>query len=676
MNLRKLFLSVIMAICTLQVSAWPKMTMPKLHVDGRYLCDENGNHVTLHGFGQTYSPWFNEEGKGWGWSYSVEDCMKYNKAKIDGIFKAGWKMNWMRLHMDPYWSNDPNFNGKLNGESDIRAFSMERFEKYFTELFMPMAKYAEGKGMYVVMRPPGVCPEDIKKGDDYYNYLIKVWTYVANQIKDDPYIMCELANEPVRVNSDLTEFFQGVVDAIRDQGCENILWVPGTGWQSNYTAYAAKPIKGKNIGYAVHAYPGWYGSDNEVESVEKTSEVSNTGFAGFRDGWDRQVGCIAKKAPILVTEMDWAPAKYNASWGKANTGTMGSRGFGANLKYLFDRTGNVSWMLFTDPWRLEKYRNNYPNGKTVYTDPEACIRPIYRWYKEYAAEWPADAAEGHDQLKSLELGCEPTISCLRNTVTAISVNAVWADGHKSCVSHLASYKFADNTLASYADGVVNIKSKLGSTDVTISYTDKYGNSKSVKALIEVVKPALGNPFPLTNAEFDPSIWEKGSFDEATGTLITGQYGFGGWKYSEPVDMSDYRYIIIELNKPEISGTDASFRLFDVNNYWDHPTMSPLTGMRTVIDLDAIRTDVTNRKLDRSHIYIAGFWTMGNKELSIKSVTLANDPTGINAVAAPADTKTKGGVYTISGQRVADSAKNLQQLPKGIYVVDGRRVVRF
>ena len=36
----------------------------RLNVVGRYLVDEDGNKVNLHGFGQTYSPFFNENA--WG----------------------------------------------------------------------------------------------------------------------------------------------------------------------------------------------------------------------------------------------------------------------------------------------------------------------------------------------------------------------------------------------------------------------------------------------------------------------------------------------------------------------------------------------------------------------------------------------------------------------------------
>ena len=51
-----------------------------LNVVGRYLKDLQGNIVNLHGFGQTYSPFFNEEGKKWN-NYDVANCLKYNKGE-------------------------------------------------------------------------------------------------------------------------------------------------------------------------------------------------------------------------------------------------------------------------------------------------------------------------------------------------------------------------------------------------------------------------------------------------------------------------------------------------------------------------------------------------------------------------------------------------------------------
>ena len=101
--------------------------MPPLHVDGNQLKDPGGNIVILHGYAQTFSPWFNERGKHWN-HYDVEGCLRYNKDIIDRIMDAGWKMNFVRMHMDPYWSNIPG--RRVKGENDISAFSFERFAKY------------------------------------------------------------------------------------------------------------------------------------------------------------------------------------------------------------------------------------------------------------------------------------------------------------------------------------------------------------------------------------------------------------------------------------------------------------------------------------------------------------------------------------------------------------------
>lgn len=380
---RKLIMSFLLFL-PLGVFAWTGMPMPKLHIEGRYLKDPHGNTVNLHGFAQTYSPWFNEEGRKWS-NYNVAECLKYNKGIIDGIVSAGWKMSFIRLHMDPYWSNNPNIN--VAGEHDISQFNFTRFKTYLNSVFIPMAEYAISKGMYVVMRPPGVCPGKIAVGDAYNKYLIKVWGWVAQQpkLKNNPYVMFELANEPVDILGtdgtygagsqghfdNLKTYFQAVVDTVR-ASADNILWIPGLGYQSLYQGYAVNPIVGKNIGYAVHVYPGWFNSGQ--------------GYANFQKGWNNQVKPVADFAPVMVTEMDWAPAKYNMSWGKDSTGVAGGIGFGANFKKITDDCGNVSWLIFTGPNLLAKFTGIPPApgaAYTFYNDPQACPWPTFTWYKEY-----------------------------------------------------------------------------------------------------------------------------------------------------------------------------------------------------------------------------------------------------------------------------------------------------
>lgn len=554
-----------------------------LHVEGPYFKNDKGEVVILHGFAQTFSPWFNEQGSKWN-NYDVNECLRYNQGIIDGILNAGWKMTFVRQHMDPYWSNTPGI--WTTGENDISAFDFNRFKKYLDEVFVPMAEYAMSKGLYVVMRPPGVCPENICIGDDYHQYLLKVWEYVAQHpsLKNNGAVMFELANEPVRIkNSDgttagdqeMTAYMQAIVDVMR-QHCNNILLIPGLGWQQQYAGFIKYPIQGDNIGYAVHCYPGWYNS-----GVEDDVDVT---YREFKRGWDNMITPIAQQAPIIVTEMDWAPKKYNSSWGKATTGEAGGKGFGANFIRIADETCNVSWLLFTDGHLLAKYDDNAPDGSTFLTDPEACPRPCFRQYQYYATE---------------------------------------------------EYKRIIN-----AEG--------------------YGYVKEEEPL-----------FSLTEKWFNPSIWEHGTFDEATGALTTGQYGFGGWQYPQGADVSDWKYLVVELSQTQSRG--ASFRLFDVNNYWDKPAMFDFgRETRLVIDLHGMKND-EGRTLDPSHIYIAGFWTLGGSPIYIKDIFLSDDGETPSTVQSPISGSHPLPVYDLLGRRVGMS-DDIHYLPNGLYIIGGKKYV--
>ena len=568
-------------------------TLSPLHVEGPFLVNAEGKRVNLHGFAQTFSPWFNEQGTKWT-NYNVNGCLSYNKGIIDGIMNAGWKMTFVRQHMDPYWSNTPGasqaYGNSWKGEADIRAFDFERFKTYLDLVFIPMAEYAISKGLYVVMRPPGVCPETISVGGEYQQYLIKVWEYVAQhqKLKNNGAVLFELANEPVNITGEgsreelIAKFFQQIVDVMRKY-CNNVLLVPGLGYQSQYAGFAKYPVQGENIGYAVHCYPGWYNSGHEGEV--------NTTYREFKRGWESQIGPIAEKAPIVVTEMDWAPKKYSPSHKDANgnevfdtrcsfafayTGTAGGEGFGANFRRIVDETCNVSWLLFTGGELLAKYNDAAPDGQTFLTDPEACPRPCYRWYQEYATQ-------------------------------------------------------------AYSD-------KINDPD--------YGYHHEEEPL-----------FSLSEEWFNPSIYASGTYEEATGKLQTGQWGFGGWQYAQGVDLSAYKYLVVELKQAQNAG--ASFRLFDINNYWSSPSRSNFTGSQTrlVIDLHNLKAykddncTQFDHNIDPSHIYIAGFWTTGGSPIYINKVFLSDDgvnPTGIFEFENGTFDEISREYYSLDGRRLTSA----------------------
>lgn len=593
--------------------------LPRLRVVGRYLKNERGESVNLHGFAQTYSPFFNQNS--WN-NYDVSGCLRYNQGLIDKMLDKGWRMNFIRLHMDPYWSDDPT-RESVRYEGHER-FSPVRFEKYLSEVFIPMAEYAIRKGLYVVMRPPGVCPEKIAVGDDYNQYLEKVWSIVSKhpKIKANSGIMFELANEPINIlGTDGTygsngqvyfdnakKFFQTIVDKIR-VNATNIIWIPGLSYQSSFSGYATNPVEGDNIGYAVHAYPGWYGSDAEEPSAE-LGGVTGGGYESFQRGWNAQVQPIADIAPVMVTEMDWAPAKYDSSWGKSITGTVGEAGFGANFKYIADNTGNVSWLVFTDCSLLAQFKDEegLPGAYTFLNDPEACPWPVYHWFKEYASEEVTES-----EITELEIvGVKGYVDILTGSDRFLVVKALYADGHQRMVTNEVTYNSTNPSIVKVEANGRIVALKDGTSTVTVNYTSQQG-SRAISLEVHATT------FPLTEKGFDASIWETGTFDESTKTLVTGNYGFGGWQYSNGLDLSGYRQLVVEIGND--NDCSASFRLFDVNNYWSNPAVYDFGNSRRImVDLNNMLNN-NQEKLDPSHLYIIGFWTVGGKPLVIERISL-------------------------------------------------------
>lgn len=112
-KLKKKFLLFAALLCLAGTGRMLAQASPSpLHVDGPFLVNAEGRRVNLHGFAQTFSPWFNEQGTKWT-NYDVNGCLAYNKGIIDGIMNGGWKMTFVRQHMDPYWSNTPGKQTKV-----------------------------------------------------------------------------------------------------------------------------------------------------------------------------------------------------------------------------------------------------------------------------------------------------------------------------------------------------------------------------------------------------------------------------------------------------------------------------------------------------------------------------------------------------------------------------------
>lgn len=424
---------------------------PDIRVEGNHLVNTKGEQVMLHGIMDTPSPYFcgyrftyDDEKKPWQghWIdvYSQGDgylnkCINY----FDKIFTAatdtqqGSWCNVFRLHLDPCWTDNPNVkntgfresgnkiydpNGtEVSGESSTYHFDKSRLTKYLTFLYMKIAKKAQSHGMYVIMRPPGVCPSKVKVGDYYQQYLIDVWDIVTKNsdvLANSGWLSIELANEPVAIldkngqnqnaGSTMRDFFQPIIDKIRANGFKGIIWVPGGTWQQDYKAYVKYPVTdpANNYGFGVHWYPGWYSTSDKEYDKQKSLNAFLSSVP------------VAKTHPIMITEVDWSPenpngqGKYNewGEWVLPNYGTWGTgttSKFGEAYKYVIDYLGNCGMTLTHthDYMDIDLYLQTgtlKPRFYDVINDNawEACSGACFKWYKEYAAqehkahEWPEE----------------------------------------------------------------------------------------------------------------------------------------------------------------------------------------------------------------------------------------------------------------------------------------------
>ena len=724
----KRIFTLITILCALGAGAQGVKPLPSLHTEGRWLVDKHGNQVVLHGVMDTPSNYFNggrwEGSKALGWwdhynDTGVTNCLAYFEKLFKGMEKA--KCDVFRLHMDPAWTNDPAdgyvYAGSAgqasdaSGEADIKKFNPERYQKYLPQLYLKLAEMAMKYGMYVVVRPPGVCPHDLKVGDYYNQYLMYVWDVFSQQefVKDHAgQISIELANEPVNLrnaqNQDdpkaLHDYFQPIVNKIRENGFTGIIWAPGTGWQANYTSYATYPIEGDNIGYAVHDYTGWYGcSDanpdpqNKIEQFHKQVPVVDTN-------------------PIIITEVDWSPENPSAQghynehneWVQPNYGTWSTGStskWGKAYKAMLDYYGNISMTLsgtgcLFDIDKLLSTGNVYPafNGLE-----EACGKACMDWYAEYyTVNYPHadDEAETGDfyTIESLKADQE-SFDLMIGDKTKILLNVLYRDGHTKDISDVATYEVDEPSVVEVKNGSIRALAN-GEAQVQASYTDVQGIIWKKSFVVKVTGLDLGaltalsslsditdQPFAIVNKESQKMFYgpENQNLDMGDPLGVINNKSISGYMFkAEAISGRDGCYL---LRLMTLNGSEYS--VYGKPGYLNS---QPTTGWCSFI------LGLNNQ--NGEDVKDGAVWEI--KYESGKGFTLKNMATGKYLKdAAPAkydapayfdflkSSVTAGihkversvdndAVYTLQGIKIA-TLQQWDALPRGIYIVGGKKKLK-
>ena len=705
-NMKRVLLFCAAAVMSGMLWAQGVTPLPTLKVDGKWLVDQHGNHVVLHGVMDTPNMYFN----GWRWgspwdgtntSYNTtgaSKCKTYFEKLFAGMQEA--KCDVFRLHLDPAWTNDPSDSytyagaadqpSEATSEADIKKFNPTRLKNFMKTLYFPLAQKAMNHGMYVVMRPPGVCPPNLKVGDYYQQYLITVWDIVTQNDSVRKYagqISIELANEPVNVKNKnnqsddkaLRDYFQPIVEKIRANGFTGIIWVPGSGWQSNYQSYGKYPVTGYNIGYAVHDYDGWYGcADSNLNDGNIEQSVKNK-INRFKTDVP-----VVETNPIIITEVDWSPKNegeghYNehGEWVVPNYGTWATGRtsyWGRCFKGVLDYYKNISMTLSGTAclFDIDVLLNNKRVVPAFGGLEEACGKACMDWYADYyQVDWAhADSEPGSETYEtavSLATKSNDVVVKIGATV-APEFTATFQDEHTDNVTPKVVLTSNDPNVIT-VNGPTLTAVGYGVAEVTASYTDLRGNE------VTTVLNVKSDYFPLSAQYVNASLSGEGKYNESTHAMRPASNGQIGWEYPNGADFSAFKYLVVKLKQKQ--GCNAHVNIYTVNDLSGNCFSSEKFGTNTqlVINLqDALYTSGAKQgqKLNTKDVHIVSFWGNGSGILWLDQIYLTNNddysPQDAAAIQDLKSTMTNDGhMYDLQGRTVNG------KLVKGLYIMNGKKI---
>jgi hypothetical protein len=179
-------------------------------------------------------------------------------------------------------------------------------------------------------------------------------------------------------------------------------------------------------------------------------------------------------------------------------------------------------------------------------------------------------------------------------------------------------------------------------------------------------------YPLFSFETDDIVLATGAtFDEKTRTFDMKKGVNAGWSYSNGADMSASKYLVVKLKEPQTA--DAEIRLLNKNNSIGYKLV---IGESTTVVIDLHNMVYNNKTMAPAAIYKFLFRSNQAGKIVIDDIFLSDDDQYGDATAirdlTPHASRLTSHVYTLQGVRL-DADWNT--LPRGLYVVDGRVVVK-
>ncbi len=279
------------------------------------------------------------------------------------------------------------------------------------------------------------------------------------------------------------------------------------------------------------------------------------------------------------------------------------------------------------------------------------------FYPEEFVGYPEDMLTA----TSLSLSAEATEVMVGNS-GRLDVIATYRDGHTENVAPLARYETSSQGVIEIRNGRITGIGE-GVARVHVFYTDPLGHELTTQFTVR------STFFPFGEQYIKTDFFDNGTYNEATHTFKTGQYGQMGWEYTNGADMSDYKYLVINLGA---TSSGVHLNIFTENSIWSDGFESSDFGSKKqiVVNLQTAKTK-NGKKLNTKNIHIVAFW--GNKAtIVVDDMYLTNNsdytPSAVQTVKAD-ETLRSQQIYDLQGRRVSR-----ESMKAGVYLMGGKKVL--
>lgn len=194
------------------------------------------------------------------------------------------------------------------------------------------------------------------------------------------------------------------------------------------------------------------------------------------------------------------------------------------------------------------------------------------------------------------------------------------EGNKHYVTTACEFTVQKPELISIEGRKLISNQKEGTTTVTATFSDVSGSSKSVTFTVSV------SMFPFSSGAVHSSLVGTGTYRESGGIAVfqTGQKGFAGWHFTNGLDASAYKYLVVKFS--EVPKCNASIRVYDKKYCVDTQLGKAITEKEVAIDLQ------TQSVVSLSKLYYIGFSSDGTSPIKVSQIYFSND--GKNPIPDP------------------------------------------